>query len=200
MADIVNERPTPLARPEPVPIVSRRRFGAAYLLLAVIVGAAVGLIVVLATRDTTHRQVADTWSTWKPATTGTEGVREIARHVEPHLPDRQRPPAARRRRRADADPVHDPPRPGLGAPDQQQWSCCRIHRIAIRSGGPKKGAREPDYRTGGACNRPLDGWILAITILCGKTREANACCSRDFGGPLNLVPANGSELKKRLFR
>ena len=83
MADIVNESPTPLTRPEPVPIVSRRRFGAAYLLLAVIVGAAVGLIVVLAGRDTTHRQVADTWSTWKPATAGTEGVREIARHVSP---------------------------------------------------------------------------------------------------------------------
>ena len=83
MADIVNESPTPLTRPEPVPIVSRTRFGAAYLLLAVIVGAAVGLIVVLATRDTTHRQVTDTWSTWKPATTGTEGVREIARHVSP---------------------------------------------------------------------------------------------------------------------
>lgn len=84
MADIVNERPTPLTRPDPVPIVSRKRFGAAYLLLAVIVGAAVGLIVVLATRDdTTHRQATDTWSTWRPATTGTEGVREIARHVSP---------------------------------------------------------------------------------------------------------------------
>jgi hypothetical protein len=84
VADIVNERPTPLTRPDPVPIVSRKRFGAAYLLLAVIVGAAVGLIVVLATRnDTTHRQATDTWSTWRPATTGTEGVREIARHVSP---------------------------------------------------------------------------------------------------------------------
>ena len=34
MADIVNERSTPLTPPQPVPIVSRRRFGAAYLLLA----------------------------------------------------------------------------------------------------------------------------------------------------------------------
>lgn len=29
--------------------------------------------------------------------------------------------------------------------------------LVIRSGGLKKGAREPDHRTGGACNRSLDG-------------------------------------------
>lgn len=85
MADLVNESPAPLARPKPQPIVSRRRFGLAYLALAAIVGAAVGLIVVLATRNDTSQKEASTsaWSAWKPETTGTLGVREIARHVAP---------------------------------------------------------------------------------------------------------------------
>ncbi len=88
MADVVNERPAPLARPEPQPAVSRRRFGAAYLLLAAIVGAAVGLAVVLSTRDDRHSQPV-AWSVWAPTTTGTRAVREIARHVSAgyHLTD-----------------------------------------------------------------------------------------------------------------
>jgi hypothetical protein len=91
VADIVNERTTPLTRPEPVPIVSRKKFGAAYLLLAVIVGAAVGLIVVLATRNDdeaapTSRQSLQTTET------GTLATRQIARAVAQkyRLPDGQR--------------------------------------------------------------------------------------------------------------
>ena len=80
MADIVSEEPTPLARPAPEPSVSRHRFGIAYLVLAAIVGAAVGLVVVLATRDDGHPQ-KQVWSSWAPRTTGTLGAREIARHV-----------------------------------------------------------------------------------------------------------------------
>jgi hypothetical protein len=80
LADIVSEQPAPLARPKPEPSVSRRRFGIAYLALAAIVGAAVGLVVVLATRDD-HHQGTQTWSAWAPPTSGTLGVREIARHV-----------------------------------------------------------------------------------------------------------------------
>jgi hypothetical protein len=81
LADIVSEEQTPLARPAPEPSVSRHRFGIAYLVLAAIVGAAVGLVVVLATRDDGHTQTTRTWSTWAPRTTGTLGAREIARHV-----------------------------------------------------------------------------------------------------------------------
>jgi hypothetical protein len=80
LADIVSEQPTPLARPKPEPSVSRRRFGIAYLLLAAIVGVAVGLLVVFATRDDGHKQV-QAWSSWAPQTSGTLGVREIAGHV-----------------------------------------------------------------------------------------------------------------------
>ena len=80
MADVVSEQPAPLARPDPEPSVSRHRFGVAYLLLAAIVGAAVGLVVVFATRDDGHQQTK-AWSSWAPRTTGTLGVREIARHV-----------------------------------------------------------------------------------------------------------------------
>ena len=80
MADIVSEQPTPLARPQPEPSVSRRRFAVAYLVLAAIVGVAVGLVIVFATRDGGHRQTR-AWSSWMPHATGTLGVREIARHV-----------------------------------------------------------------------------------------------------------------------
>jgi hypothetical protein len=84
LADIVSEQPAPLARPQPEPSVSRRRFAVAYLALAAIVGAAIGLVVVFARDDgggTSTRGAS--WSAWKPADTGTLGVREIARHVAP---------------------------------------------------------------------------------------------------------------------
>jgi hypothetical protein len=80
LADIVSEEQTPLARRAPEPSVSRHRFGIAYLVLAAIVGAAVGLVVVFATRDDGHPQ-KQVWSSWAPRTTGTLGTREIARHV-----------------------------------------------------------------------------------------------------------------------
>jgi len=96
MADVVNEStpvaaPAPaaetesLARRRPVPDVSRHRFAFAYLVLAAIVGAAVGLIVVLSTGSDAkqHSLVAPKWSQWAPVTTGTLGVREIAQHVGP---------------------------------------------------------------------------------------------------------------------
>jgi hypothetical protein len=87
VADVVSEEQTPLARRDPQPAVSRHRFGIAYLVLAAIVGTAVGLLVVFATRDEGHQQRQAAWSSWAPRTTGTLGVREIARHVsgEYHL-------------------------------------------------------------------------------------------------------------------
>jgi hypothetical protein len=81
LADIVSEQPTPLARPKAEPSVSRRRFGIAYLVLAAIVGVAVGLLVVFATGDDSHKSTPKAWSSWAPQATGTLGVREIARHV-----------------------------------------------------------------------------------------------------------------------
>jgi hypothetical protein len=91
VADIVSEnRPQPLARPKPEPVVSRRRFGAAYLGLAALVGAAVGAVVVLSSHHTHARPVSTTsWSAWHPAASGTLGVREIADHVSSNyrLPD-----------------------------------------------------------------------------------------------------------------
>ncbi len=73
----------PLARPRPDPYVPRHRFGLAYLILAGLVGAAVGLTIVFATSSTHRHATAATWSTWQPDATGTLGVREIARHVAP---------------------------------------------------------------------------------------------------------------------
>jgi hypothetical protein len=84
LADIVSEEPTPLARPTPAPSVSRHRFAIAYLALAAIVGAAVGLLVVFASGDDGSSTKARHWSAWKPRASGTLGVREIARHVSPN--------------------------------------------------------------------------------------------------------------------
>lgn len=81
MADIVSEQPAPLARPKPQPSVSRHKFAVAYLALAAIVGAAVGLVVVFASDDSGTSTKGQAWSSWSPSTTGTLGVREIARHV-----------------------------------------------------------------------------------------------------------------------
>ena len=87
MADVVSEQATSLPReePQPQPTVARHRFGIAYLLLAALVGVAVGLVVVFASRGgDSHSQAAGpTWSSWKPQQTGTLGVREIARFVGP---------------------------------------------------------------------------------------------------------------------
>lgn len=86
MADIVSEQPAPLTRPKPEPSVSRHRFAIAYLVLAAIVGGAVGLVVVFATgHDDKGGQTlsGSRWSSWTPTATGTLGVREIARHVSP---------------------------------------------------------------------------------------------------------------------
>jgi hypothetical protein len=80
LAGIVSEHPAPLARPKPEPSVSRRRFGIAYLVLAAIVGVAVGLVVVFATGDDSHK-ATPAWSSWAPSATGTRAVREIDRYV-----------------------------------------------------------------------------------------------------------------------
>lgn len=95
MADVVNEstpvaapataaEPKPLARPRPRAGASGHRFALAYLALAALVGAAVGLVVVFTTGGGTKHEVsAAKWSSWQPTTTGTLGVREIAQHVGP---------------------------------------------------------------------------------------------------------------------
>jgi hypothetical protein len=68
-----------LARRRPDPFVPRHRFGIAYLLLAVIVGTAVGLIVVFASRG--GNAGGEAWSAWKPTQTGILRLNEIAQHV-----------------------------------------------------------------------------------------------------------------------
>jgi hypothetical protein len=87
MADVVSEQPAPIAPPKPEASVSRHKFAIAYLALAAIVGAAVGLVVVFAGDDGGTSAKRQAWSSWAPAATGTLGVREIARHVsgEYHL-------------------------------------------------------------------------------------------------------------------
>jgi len=82
LADIVSEQPAPLARPKTEPSVSRRKFAIAYLMLAAVVGVAVGLVIVFTTgNDKDSSTKAAPWSSWAPQATGTLGVREIARHV-----------------------------------------------------------------------------------------------------------------------
>lgn len=93
MAEVVSEQPA-RGRPTEPELVARRRaqesvprhrFGIAYLILAAVVGAAVGLAVVLGTRDDSHKKAGGgvAWSAWRPVSTGTLGVREIARYIAP---------------------------------------------------------------------------------------------------------------------
>lgn len=79
MADVVSE-PRPLARPRPEPYVPRHRFGIAYLTLAVVLGAAVGLTVVFAVGGSRSTRP---WSAWKPTQSGVQGLEQIAKYVGP---------------------------------------------------------------------------------------------------------------------
>src|SRR5262245_27639266 len=63
----------------------RHRFGFAYLVLAALVGAAVGFFVVFAGHYSTSSPTPDgvAWSTWHPQLSGELGAKEVARHVSP---------------------------------------------------------------------------------------------------------------------
>jgi hypothetical protein len=87
MADAVSEpKASPkleealvLARREAEAKVPRHRFGIAYLLLAALLGAAVGLSVVFATGSGSGS--GGSWSAWKPSTSGVQGRDEIGKFV-----------------------------------------------------------------------------------------------------------------------
>ena len=92
MADVVSEEsaaPSP-AQPEGSPffrqkptsdvVVNPRRFGLAYLVLAIGVGAAVGLAIVLIGRGSGHHAATNV-HTFRPTASGELGAKEIARHV-----------------------------------------------------------------------------------------------------------------------
>jgi hypothetical protein len=91
MADAVSE-PTPAAtatkREEQALVIARRRaeekvprhrFGLAYLLLAALLGAAVGLFVVFVTNNGDGN--GSSWSAWKPSKSGVQGRAEIADRI-----------------------------------------------------------------------------------------------------------------------
>jgi hypothetical protein len=59
--------------------VPRHRFGVAYLALAVLLGAAVGLFVVLVGDG--GKDGGPSWSAWKPTESGVKGLNQIAQHV-----------------------------------------------------------------------------------------------------------------------
>jgi len=74
------EEPGSLGRPKSDVIVQQRRFGVAYFLLAIGVGVAVGLAIVLIGRDNGHHATTTTQA-FKPTAGGELGAKEIARHV-----------------------------------------------------------------------------------------------------------------------
>jgi hypothetical protein len=87
VADVVNEHAPrkragepALARPRPEPNVPRHRFGIAYLILAGLLGAAVGLFVVLVANG--GRNSGSAWSAWKPKQTGVRKLNEISQYVQ----------------------------------------------------------------------------------------------------------------------
>lgn len=100
MADVVTEHQpvVPTKREEEALILARRRaeakvprhrFGIAYLCLAALIGAAVGVTILLVTQDDSSKPTGPAWSAWAPSATGTLGVRQIAREIAPryHLTD-----------------------------------------------------------------------------------------------------------------
>jgi hypothetical protein len=72
----------PFFRPKPSSdvVVNPRRFGLAYLVLAVGVGAAVGLAIVLIGRGSSHHATTGLRA-FRPTASGELGAKEIARHV-----------------------------------------------------------------------------------------------------------------------
>jgi len=74
------EEPGSLGRPKGDVIVQQRRFGLAYFLLAIGVGVAVGLGIVLIGRGSTHHAATGAQA-FKPTQGGELGAKEIARHV-----------------------------------------------------------------------------------------------------------------------
>jgi hypothetical protein len=89
LADLVSEESQSLTPGKPTPAVSRHRFGLAYMALAAIVGASVGLIVVFATRHDSGHGTTKARSAGGLRQTGTLGAREIAARVTANyrLPD-----------------------------------------------------------------------------------------------------------------
>jgi hypothetical protein len=93
VADVVSEEAAgaqPSPKPEESPffrkkpaqdvVVNPRRFGLAYFVLAIGVGVAVGLAIVLIGRGSSHHQATGTRA-FKPSDSGELGAKEIARHV-----------------------------------------------------------------------------------------------------------------------
>ena len=127
MADPVNEGSLPAQREEAVLVARRRaqekvprhRFGLAYLALAALLGAAVGLFVVLVGNGGKDRGAAS-WSAWKPTESGVKGLNQIAQHVSNQyaLPSGRREAQAHARSIANTAPGvapdHSPRRPGPG--------------------------------------------------------------------------------------
>jgi len=85
MADPVSEQkppqPAPFARPPTQQDVPRHRFGIAYLALAGLLGAAVGLTVVLAANG--GKSNGPAWSAWKPTASTVTSLDQIAQYVGP---------------------------------------------------------------------------------------------------------------------
>ena len=86
MAEAVSEHPSTrdeeallLARRRAEAKVPRHRFGVAYLVLAALLGAAVGLFVVFVTDG--GKGGGAKWSTWKPTQSGVQGFDQIAKFV-----------------------------------------------------------------------------------------------------------------------
>jgi hypothetical protein len=87
VADAVSEQPLPkreeqalvIARRKAEEKVPRHRFGLAYLLLAALLGAAVGLFVVFVADG--GKSGGQQWSTWKPTQDGVQRLDQIAKTV-----------------------------------------------------------------------------------------------------------------------
>ena len=102
MADAVSEQQSLPMREEEALVIARRkaaekvprhRFGLAYLLLAALLGAGVGLFVVFVSGN--GKSGGQEWSAWKPTQSGVQRFDQIAKNVGARVRAADRPPARR---------------------------------------------------------------------------------------------------------
>jgi hypothetical protein len=149
VADPVSE-PTALARPPAQQDVPRRRFGIAYLALAAILGAAVGLIVVLAANG--GKDSGPAWSAWKPEQNGVKRLDQIARYIsqEYALPNG----------RIVAAVYSTPP------VVQEQGQAVPVRAIGVTTGLPGESAADANF---------YDASTAWAYIFCGLSTGSNRC-------------------------
>lgn len=158
------------ARLEVYEALLRGRFGLAYLALAVVVGVAVGLFVVLLGRDGAG---GEAWSAWKPTEHGQAGAAQIARYLQV------------RYRLPSGSPIVGIIVRSPAIENQDQT--VQVRYVAVRSGFPDEPVKDIEvYRTDGTLFYYLCGFGPQCAIEEGTPSTARGLLLRREGLELAL--------------